>query len=110
MKKNSYENFFANFSNKTRLGILTVLMEKPLSVSEIVKKLGEEQSNVSHNLEHLRKCKILNVKQEGKKRIYSLNKKTVYPMLELVERHVNECGGSCEECGLCNVDARGKEK
>ncbi|MBS3077325.1 winged helix-turn-helix transcriptional regulator [Candidatus Pacearchaeota archaeon] len=102
MKQISYENFFANFSNKTRLGILTALMDGPLSVSEIVDKVGGEQSNVSHHLESLRKCSILNVKKEGKKRIYSLNKKTVYPMLELVEKHVGGCGGSCEECGLCS--------
>lgn len=102
MKKISYENFFANFSNKTRLGIITALMDGPLSVSEIVERLGEEQSNVSHNLEHLRKCSILNVKREGKKRIYSLNKKTVEPMLDLVESHVYGCGGSCADCGLCS--------
>jgi ArsR family transcriptional regulator len=101
MKQISYENFFANFSNKTRLGILTVLMDGPLSVSEIVEKLKDEQSNVSHHLEHLRRCSILDVKRQGKKRIYSVNKKTVYPMLELVEKHISGCGGSCAECGLC---------
>lgn len=103
MKQQSYENFFANFSNRTRLRIVTVLLDGPLSVSEIVSKTGEEQSNVSHHLEGLRKCSILDFKKEGKKRIYSLNMETVGPMLELVEKHVYGCcGGGCAECGLCN--------
>ncbi|MFH1802295.1 MAG: metalloregulator ArsR/SmtB family transcription factor [archaeon] len=103
MKDKSYENFFANFSNKTRLKIITVLMDGELSVSEIVEKTGEEQSNVSHHLEGLRKCNILNVKKDGKKRIYSLNEETVNPMLELVESHVSGCCMDCSECKMCGT-------
>jgi len=101
MKEKSYDRFFANFSNKTRLKILTVLMDGPLSVSDIAERVGEEQSNVSHNLEGLRKCSILNVKKDGKKRIYSLNKETVMPMLELVEKHVHGACGVCD--GYCRA-------
>ena len=105
MKRNSYDNFFVNFSNGTRLAIILCLKEKPLSVSEIVEEVGGEQSNVSHHLEGLRRCKILNVKKKGKKRIYSLNKKTVIPILRLVERHV--CN-NCESCPLaCGSNIRG---
>lgn len=102
MKKISYENFFVNFSNKTKLKIMTALMEGPMSVSELVGELKEEQSKISHNLENLRKCSILKVRKDGKRRIYSLNKRTVGPMLELVKKHVYGCGGSCAECGLCS--------
>ena len=101
MKNKSYENFFANFSNHTRMQIIGALMEKPMSVSEIVAKVGEEQSNVSHHLQHLTKCKILGVKKKGKQRIYAINKKTVNPMLKLVESHTYGCGGSCASCNLC---------
>ncbi|MBU0466116.1 MAG: metalloregulator ArsR/SmtB family transcription factor [Nanoarchaeota archaeon] len=97
MKSRSYDSFFANFSNGTRLAIILCLKEKALSVGEIVEKVGGEQSNVSHHLEHLRRCKILNVEKKGKKRIYSLNKKTVMPMLRLVEKHV--CN-NCESCPM----------
>lgn len=102
MKQQSYEQFFANFSNRTRLRIINALMDGPLSVSEIVEKTGEEQSNVSHHLEGLKKCSILDMKKEGKKHIYSLNMETVEPMLELVEKHVyGSCAGGCENCGGC---------
>lgn len=100
MEQNSYEKFFANFSNKTRLQIVTKLMDGPLSVGEIVSQIGGEQSNVSHQLEHLRKCGILNMEKKGKNHIYSLNEKTVMPMLEIVEKHVSGCG-ACNCCGRC---------
>jgi DNA-binding transcriptional ArsR family regulator len=100
MKKSSYEKFFTNFSNKTRFGIITSLMEGPLSVGEISEKTGEEQTNISHNLSGLVRCNILKVKKDGKKRIYSLNKRTVGPMLKLVEQHTYGCG-DCSSCRMC---------
>lgn len=103
MKKSSYENFFVNLSNKTKLGIILCLKDKPLCVNEIAEKTNGEQSNVSHHLKKLASCHILNIKKDGKQRIYSLNKETVAPMLKLVEQHVSkncvvECGKSCKEC------------
>ena len=94
----SIENFFLNFANKTKLDIIVLLREKKLSVNEIAKELKQEQSKISHNLSKLTKCNILNVEQQGKQRIYSLNKKTVIPMLNLVEEHVRTyCKGGCQK-------------
>ncbi len=99
MNKKSYENFFINFANKTRLGIILCLKEKKMNVGEIVKKVGEEQSKVSHNLKQLSDCHIVNVEKNGKERIYSLNKKTVLPLLRLVEKHVKcNCSEKCKFC------------
>lgn len=98
MLKTSYENFFINFANKTRLRIIVLLKNKALSVGEISKELDEEQSAVSHNLKKLASCRILNVERKGKERIYSLNKDTVLPMLRIVDKHVcSFCKGSCEK-------------
>lgn len=96
MRCNSFDNFFVNFANKTRLSIVLLLQKTPLSVNEISEKLNEEQSKVSHNLKKLYSCKIINFEQQGKQRIYSLNKETVLPMLRLVEKHVNK--NCCKEC------------
>lgn len=107
MKNPSYELFFANFSNYTRMKILVALADGPLSVSELVDKIGEEQSNVSHHLSQMAHCSLVDVKREGKKRIYSLNEKTVKPMLEMAQEHVFGSCGSCSggSCGSC---ARGE--
>ena len=96
MKCKSYETFFVNFANKTKLGIITALRSMPLNVNAIAKKVNEEQSAVSHNLKKLTDCHVLDVKKVGKERIYSLNKDTVIPILKLVEKHViKRCPGNC---------------
>jgi ArsR family transcriptional regulator, lead/cadmium/zinc/bismuth-responsive transcriptional repressor len=96
MKCNSYTDFFMNFANRTKFSIISCLGDGPLSVNEITKKVGEEQSTVSHNLAKLAACHILDVKKIGKERIYSLNKETVVPILKIVGKHVSK--NCCKEC------------
>ena len=92
----SYNLFFETIGNKTRLKILELLFERPMSVTEICKALNEEQSKISHNLKCLADCNFVDIKKEGKKRIYSLNKKTIIPLMKLVEKHVRcYCGKVC---------------
>tara|TARA_Y100000310_G_scaffold341999_1_gene443262 strand:+ start:470 stop:772 length:303 start_codon:yes stop_codon:yes gene_type:complete len=95
MRCKSFDLFFQNFANKTKLDIILVLKDVPLSVNQIAEKLEQEQSKISHNLRKLIQCNILKVEQQGKQRIYSLNKDTVLPMLRLVEKHVKH---HCPEC------------
>lgn len=93
----SYNLFFETIGNKTRLKILELLYEKPMSVSDICKELNEEQSKISHNLKKLNECHFIDVKQIGKKRIYSLNKKTMIPLMKLVDKHVRcYCKEECK--------------
>lgn len=94
MIQNTCDVFFVNFANKSRLKIMLALKNGPLDVNTITKKIGGEQSAVSHNLKKLTNCKILNAKQEGKRRIYSINKTTVLPILEIYQKHiVKNCKG-----------------
>ncbi len=97
MKCPSYNLFFETISTKIRMEILYLLRVRPMSVSEICKSLNEEQSKVSHNLKKMVECHILDVKQKGKKRIYSINKEPVIPILDMVEKHVRKyCGEVCK--------------
>ncbi len=91
MKKSSYNNFFMNFATKSKFDIIMALKGGPLNVTEIAKKVGDEQSAVSHNLIKMSTCHILNVRKQGKQRIYSLNDDTVIPILKIVEGHVKRC-------------------
>jgi len=94
----SYYSFFRNLANKTKFSIIMALKSGPLSVTEISKRVDEEQSKVSHNLKKLCQCHILDVKKQGKKRIYSLNKDTVIPLIDLVTKHVKiNCAGRCHK-------------
>jgi len=98
MKCPSYNLFFETISPKIRIKILELLKNKAMSVSEIASALKEEQSKISHNLKRLSDCHLLDVRQEGKKRIYSLNKETMVPLMRLVEKHVKRF--CCKECGM----------
>lgn len=100
MKNSTYNIFFTNLANPLRIDIVTLLKDKEKSVTEISKQLNVEQSKVSHALSSLKCCNIVEVKQKGKQRIYSLNKKTIVPMLKLIDKHAATfCGGKCGECG-----------
>ena len=97
MKCHSYNVFFETISHKLRLKILELLLQGPFSVGEICEKLNEEQSKISHNLKKLADCHFLDVKKQGKKRVYSLNKDTMIPLLELVGKHVVKyCSKECK--------------
>ena len=96
MKCNSYNIFFKNFANDAKLSIIMCLQKKPMNVGRIARSVGQEQSAVSHNLQKLMLCKIVDVERKGKKRIYSLNKETIMPLLELVEKHrTTMCCNGC---------------
>ena len=87
-----------NFANKTKLGIILTLENGPLSVNEITEKIKGEQSRISHNLRKLLQCHILDVRQKGKQRIYSLNSETVVPILKIVKKHVKKnCLKGCNK-------------
>ena len=95
MNCSSYDAFFETFSNKTRMKIIEALLKGSKSVNEICDYVNEEQSKVSHNLKRLMECNFLDVKQKGKQRIYSLNKETVIPIINIIEKHI---GNYCKGC------------
>jgi len=90
MNCNSYETFFQNFANKAKLDIILALKSSPKNVTELCNCGCGEQSAVSHNLKKLCSCNILSVETKGRERVYSLNKDTVLPLLNLVEQHVKK--------------------
>jgi len=94
-KMDQYYLFFRNLANPLKIGIVGLLKEKEMSVLELADKMNIEQSKLSHALTSLRNCSIVQVRQDGKKRIYSLNKKTILPMLKIIDEHENKF---CEKC------------
>jgi len=88
--ENKYYLFFGHLSNPLRIKIISELKEKSCSVLELAEKLKIEQSKLSHALSCLRYCSIVQVKQKGKQRIYSLNKETIIPILKIIDKHRNK--------------------
>ncbi len=97
MTTKSYNAFFMNFANNARFKIIMALRKKELSVTEICKETNQEQSRVSHHLKSMEGCNILNVKQDGRWRVYSLNKETVIPILKLIEKHIKKYCRGCDK-------------
>jgi len=101
MKKGLSETcyrFFVNLANPTRLAILEQLMKRPMSVNELVDSIGQEQSMISHNLKPLLECNFVYTRRDGRKRVYSANKKTVGDLFRTVENHANMF---CQAAGNC---------
>ncbi|PIN80206.1 transcriptional regulator [Candidatus Woesearchaeota archaeon CG10_big_fil_rev_8_21_14_0_10_30_7] len=87
---NSYDIFFKTMADPSKLDIINLLSKHPRNVTELCEKLGFEQSRVSHNLRTLNERGFVNVKQKGKQRIYSLDKKIIVPLLKLIDKHVDK--------------------
>ena len=105
LNHNSYHLFFNNLANPLKIGVILSLKVKEKNVTEIVKDLNVEQSKLSHALCSLKACNIVKVKQKGKRRIYYLNKNTVVPMLNLIDKHAKmHCSVGCtinKKCRGC---------
>jgi len=95
MKCKSYD-FFSVVGNKTRWKIIKALYKHEMTVSQICETLEEEQSKVSHSLRTLLDCNVVFSKRQGKNIIYSLNKKTIKPLVRIVNQHAKDfCKTKC---------------
>ncbi len=73
-------------SNGTRLRVISLLADKEeLSVSQLVEKLGCEQSLLSHHLTDMRAKGVLNCRKEGKNCFYSLKQKQITQILDCIK-------------------------
>ncbi|MDD5193506.1 MAG: metalloregulator ArsR/SmtB family transcription factor [Candidatus Nanoarchaeia archaeon] len=86
----AYKIFFGTLVSESRLKIINLLREKgKKNVSEIVKELKADQTAVSHDLTRLKRCGFVNVENNGKYRYYTLNEKTIKPIMELIDNHMS---------------------
>ena len=95
MRDENFHLFFGVFANRLRAGIVKTLMEKPMQVTELAAALNVERSRVSHALLTMNRCHVVESEKDGKQRIYSLNKETVKPLMQLVDKHVESY---CKYC------------
>jgi DNA-binding transcriptional ArsR family regulator len=96
----TYHIFFRNLANPLKIKIIVELKKNNMNVSDLSRELKVEQSKVSHALMLLKRCNIVNVNKKGKERIYSLNKKTIVPLLKVIDEH-SKSFCHCKECKGC---------
>lgn len=86
---NTYKFFFGTLADESKLNILKALKKGSKTVSELQAELKSEQSCVSHNLRKLKQLGFVHSKIKGKYREYSIDKKTISPLLILIDKHVD---------------------
>ncbi|MAE42816.1 hypothetical protein CMO93_03520 [Candidatus Woesearchaeota archaeon] len=89
MSEKAYKIFFGTLNNKNRLKIINLLRKGTKCVHDISAELKFNQTTVSHNLKRLLHCGFVFVENKGKHRYYSLNKKTIKPLMGLIDRHMH---------------------
>ena len=86
----AYPLFFGTLANEKRLRITNVLRKGKKNVTEICLASGFEQSMVSHHLKELEYHGMVFMEKKGKFRYYSVNEKTIRPLLELIDAHMRK--------------------
>ena len=81
---------FKIFGDSTRIKILYVLNESEMCVCDIAQLLGMTQSAISHQLQVLKKSKLVKYRREGKTVFYSLADDHVRAILGQGMDHVTE--------------------
>lgn len=78
---NKLANYFQNFSDQTRIKILSALSIKDLCVNDLSKILNINQTTISHQLKTLKDQDMVEYRREGKILIYRLKSQIINEMM-----------------------------
>ena len=81
---------FKIFGDSTRIKILYLLFEAEMCVCDIAQLLGMTQSAISHQLQLLKKSKLVKYRREGKTVFYSLADGHVRTIIGQGMEHITE--------------------
>ena len=81
---------FKVFGDSTRVRILFVLFESEMCVCGLAELLGMTQAAISHQLQVLKKAKLVRYRREGKTIFYSLADGHVRAILDQGMEHITE--------------------
>ncbi|MEM0144074.1 MAG: metalloregulator ArsR/SmtB family transcription factor [Candidatus Parvarchaeum sp.] len=99
--------FFDAFANKNRFRILKELEKGEMCAGDLQEKLKMKQTNLSHDLKCLLNCRFINVKKDGRKRIYTINPDTK-ELVNEVSRHIKKYEDYLKKCGILKEEENGK--
>jgi len=75
--------FFKGLGDPTRMRIVEALLEKERNVSELIKRLGIPQSNISNHLACLKWCGYITSRKEGTSIYYQITDERVKRIIRL---------------------------
>jgi DNA-binding transcriptional ArsR family regulator len=88
LKASELADLFSTLSDTSRVRIVSVLMEGPCSVGELVRELEMSESAVSHQLRWLRQTRLVRGRRQGRQIIYSLEDNHVEQLFRMGLDHV----------------------
>jgi ArsR family transcriptional regulator, zinc-responsive transcriptional repressor len=71
-----HQSCFETLANELRLEIVQLLEKRAMNVTELAAATKAERSRVSHSLQILRQCHLVNTEKRGREILYSLNAET----------------------------------
>lgn len=86
----AYKIFFGTLCSESRLKIINLLRSGKKNVSEMMTELKMNQTAISHDLARLKKCGFVASEVDGKYRYYSLNSKTIQPLMDIIDKHMSQ--------------------
>ena len=98
--------FFRGLGDTTRLSILETLREGEKITSEIVKRTGQSQSNISNHLSCLLDCGLVSNRREGKNIFYKLSNDKIIKLLEESDAILAEFAHGIYSCINYNEHSR----
>lgn len=97
---------FRGLGDSTRLSILESLRNGEKSTTDIVKEIGQGQSNVSNHLSCLLDCGLVQNRRQGKNIFYSISNKKVAKLLEESDVILSDIAKGIYECVNYNEESR----
>jgi len=78
---------FGALSDPTRLRIFQTLLEaeNPLTVTELCERTDLKTNLVSHHLQCLKNCQLVDAEKDGRKRYYEVSRPEAAEMVELAD-------------------------
>ena len=97
---------FRGLGDSTRLAILESLRCGEKTTTDIVKEIGQGQSNVSNHLSCLLDCGLVRNRRQGKNIFYSISNKKVAKLLEESDAILSDIAKGIYECVNYNEESR----
>jgi DNA-binding transcriptional ArsR family regulator len=92
--------FFRVLGDPTRLRLLTLLLERDQTVSELVEALSAPQGRVSTHLGCLRWCGFVTAHRAGRQVLYTIADARVRELLTLASTMMHDYAAGIASCGV----------
>jgi DNA-binding transcriptional ArsR family regulator len=101
---------FNAIAEPRRRQIVDVLAAGERPVNDLVRRLGLAQPQVSKHLRVLREVGVVDVREEGRQRVYRLNGRALKPIHDWVKAYEDAWSGRFEQLDAVLADLKQKEQ